>query len=70
MLGPTTSSLWLRPSTRTSFDVPDKYMEMYGGTGELDRDYFEIPEYKRVSATDVNKARRTTCSAATRPSSP
>ena len=37
------------------FDVPDKYMEMYGGTGELDRDYFEIPEYKRVSATDVNK---------------
>ena len=36
------------------FDVPDKYMEMYGGTGGLDRDYFEIPEYKRVSATDVN----------------
>ena len=30
------------------FHVPDKYMEMYGGKGELDRDYFEIPQYKRV----------------------
>ena len=36
------------------FDVPDKYMEMYGGKGELDRDYFETPQYKRVSDTDLN----------------
>ena len=35
------------------FDVPDKYMEMYGGEEGLDRDYFEIPLYKRVSDTDV-----------------
>lgn len=36
------------------FDVPDSYMEMYGGTGRLDRDYFETPQYKRVSDTDLN----------------
>lgn len=35
------------------FDVPDKYMKLYGETGDLDRDYFEIPQYKRVSETDV-----------------
>ena len=35
------------------FDVPDEYMEMYGGEEGLDRDYFEIPLYKRVSDTDV-----------------
>ena len=35
------------------FDVPEKYMEEYGGNGELDRDYFEIPPYKRVSDTDI-----------------
>ena len=35
------------------FDVPDKYMEMYGGSEGLDREYFEIPQYKRVSDTDV-----------------
>ena len=35
------------------FDVPDKCMEMYGGEEGLDRDYFEIPLYKRVSDTDV-----------------
>lgn len=35
------------------FDVPDTYMNEYGGAGELDRDYFEIPPYKRVSDTEI-----------------
>ena len=35
------------------FDVPEKYMELYGGNEGLDRDYFETPQYKRVSETDV-----------------
>lgn len=35
------------------FDVPDTYMELYGGSDGLDRDYFEIPPYKRVSDTDI-----------------
>ncbi len=37
------------------FDVPDEYMELYGGKGDLDRDYFETPQYKRVSSTDLNE---------------
>lgn len=36
------------------FDVPDSYMELYGGNGELDRDYYEIPQYRRVSESDVS----------------
>lgn len=36
------------------FDVPDKYMGLYGGSEGLDRDYFEIPAYRRVSETDVD----------------
>lgn len=35
------------------FDVPDHYMDLYGGAGGLDRDYFEIPPYQRVSNTDI-----------------
>ena len=35
------------------FDVPDRYMDMYGGAEGLDRDYFEIPPYRRVSETDI-----------------
>lgn len=35
------------------FDVPDKYMDMYGGNTGLDRDYYETPQYKRVSEVDV-----------------
>ncbi|HJF45570.1 sulfatase [Thermophilibacter provencensis] len=35
------------------FDVPDRYMDEYGGSEGLDRDYFEIPPYKRVSDTDI-----------------
>lgn len=36
------------------FDVPDSYMEMYGGSEGLDRDYYEIPQYRRVSESDVS----------------
>lgn len=35
------------------FDVPDKYMNLYGGNTGLDRDYYEIPQYKRVSEAGV-----------------
>lgn len=35
------------------FDVPDAYMEAYGGKEGLDRDYYEIPQYKRVSESEV-----------------
>lgn len=35
------------------FDVPDSYMQEYGGAAGLDRDYFEIPPYQRVSETDI-----------------
>ena len=33
------------------FDVPDKYMDMYKHA-ELDREYFEIPDYDRVNVPD------------------
>lgn len=35
------------------FDVPDSYMDLYGGSEGLDRDYFEIPPYARTSETDI-----------------
>lgn len=35
------------------FDVPDVYMDQYGGKEGLDRDYYEIPEYKRISDANV-----------------
>ncbi len=35
------------------FDVPERYMDLYGGGEGLDRDYFEIPQYKRVSEAEV-----------------
>lgn len=35
------------------FDVPDHYMEQYGKEAGLDRDYYEIPQYKRVSEAGV-----------------
>ncbi len=35
------------------FDVPDSYMDLYGGDDGIDRDYFEIPQYKRVSEAGV-----------------
>lgn len=38
------------------FDVPDTYMDLYGGSEGLDRDYFEIPQYKRVSEAEVPEA--------------
>ena len=38
------------------FDVPDSYMDLYGGHGGLDRDYFEIPVYGRVSDQGMPRA--------------
>lgn len=38
------------------FDVPERYMELYGGAEGLDRDYFEIPPYARVSEAGIPKA--------------
>ncbi len=35
------------------FDVPQKYLDMVGGAGKIDRDYYEIPQYKRVSEAEV-----------------
>lgn len=35
------------------FDVPDKYMDAFGGQGEMDRTYYETPQYKRVSEVGV-----------------
>lgn len=35
------------------FDVPDHYLDLYGGEKNLDREYFEIPPYARVSSTDI-----------------
>ncbi len=37
------------------FDVPDTYMDLYPSDDDLDREYYEIPEYKRVSEAGIPK---------------